>query len=83
MRLVSNQSEEIRVDHMILRLLEAHNRLAIESMGQQKDYLYEFLKSLKLEEIGARRRTGSRNASNGFCDRPGRAGALSLFARVA
>jgi hypothetical protein len=38
----------------ILRLIEVHNRLEIESMRQQEDYLQEFLKSLKLDEIGAR-----------------------------
>jgi hypothetical protein len=39
---------------IILRLMEVHNRLEVESMRQQEDYFREFLKSLKLDEIGAR-----------------------------
>jgi hypothetical protein len=44
----------------ILRLREVHNRLEIESMRQQDDYLQQFLKSLKLDEIGARPMTGGK-----------------------
>jgi hypothetical protein len=38
----------------ILRLLQVHNRLEVESMRQQEDYMQVFLASLKLDEIGAR-----------------------------
>jgi hypothetical protein len=38
----------------VVRLLHVSNRLEVESMRQQEDYMQAFLASLKLEEIGAR-----------------------------
>ncbi|KAH0792948.1 hypothetical protein GPJ56_003212 [Histomonas meleagridis] len=44
----------------IMRLLEVHNTLEIESIRQQEEYMKCFLESLKLEEIGARPMTEGR-----------------------
>ena len=66
---IESKITDIRFDSMIpnqiktleiMRLLEVHNTLEVESIRQQEEYMNCFLESLKLDEIGARPMTEGR-----------------------